>query len=157
MAMADRSGASASEYGVRITRVFDAPRDRLWSEWTEPASFADWFGGRECEIPLSSVSMDVRTAGVWRLTMYAGPDRRRIDWTGEYREVRAPDRLVFTITDQPGGDAFELVTVELVELGDGRTEMRFEQRGSMSPEEYERATDGWGTFFARLAERLAGA
>ena len=58
--MADRTGAGASEYGVRITRVFDAPRERVWSEWTEPASFADWFGGRECEVPLTSVSMDVR-------------------------------------------------------------------------------------------------
>jgi uncharacterized protein YndB with AHSA1/START domain len=155
--MADRIGALASEYGVRITRVFDAPRERVWREWTESASFADWFGGRECEVPLSTVSMDVRTGGAWRLTMYAGPDRRRIDWTGEYREVQAPDRLVFTITDQPGGDAFELVTVVLVDAGDGRTEMRFEQRGSMSPEEYERATDGWGTFFERLAQRLTPA
>jgi uncharacterized protein YndB with AHSA1/START domain len=153
--MADRTGAGASEYGVRITRVFDAPRERVWSEWTEPASFADWFGGRECVVPLTSVSMDVRPGGAWSLTMFAPPDRRRIDWTGEYQEVRAPERLVFTITDQPGGDAFELVIVALVDLGDGRTEMRFEQRGSMSPDEYERATEGWRTFFHRLQQRLA--
>ena len=87
--------------------------------------------------------------------MFAPPDRRRIDWTGEYQEVQAPERLVFTITDQPGGDAFELVIVALADLGDGRTEMRFEQRGSMSPEEYERATEGWQTFFDRLRARLA--
>jgi uncharacterized protein YndB with AHSA1/START domain len=62
---------------------------------------------------------------------------------------------VFTVTDQPGDDAFELVTVELTDLGDGRTEMLFEQRGSMSPEQYERATDGWGKFFDRMRDRLA--
>lgn len=33
--------------------------------------------------------------------------------------------------------------------------MRFEQRGSMSPEEYERATEGWQTFLDRMRERLA--
>jgi uncharacterized protein YndB with AHSA1/START domain len=93
---------------------------------------------------------------MFRLTMFAPPDRRRIDWTGEYREVAAPERLVFTITDQPGQDDFELVTVVLTDLGNGCTEMLFEQRGSMSPEQYERTTEGWGVFFARLQERIAG-
>ena len=45
----------------------------------------------------------------------------------------------------------------LADLGDGRTEMRFEQRGHMAPDEYQRAQRGWGTFFARIEERLAGA
>ena len=46
--------------------------------------------------------------------------------------------------------------MELTDLGDGRTEMRFEQRGTMSPAGYERAKEGWGTFFDRIDERLAG-
>jgi uncharacterized protein YndB with AHSA1/START domain len=100
--------------------------------------------------------MDVRPGGPWQLTMFAPPDRRRIDWKGEYREVDAPERLVFTITDQPGHDVFELVIVMLTDLGNGRTEMLFEQRGSMSPEQYDRATEGWGGFFDRMDERLAG-
>ncbi|MBV9417837.1 MAG: SRPBCC domain-containing protein [Solirubrobacterales bacterium] len=153
--MAELSDPGASEYGIRITRLFDAPRERVWREWTEPESFADWYGGPECDVPLSSVSMDVRPGGGWRLTMFAPPHRRRIDWSGEYREVNPPERLVFTVTDHPRDDAFELVTVVLTDLGDGRTEMLFEQRGSMSPEEYERATDGWGKFFDRMRERLA--
>ncbi len=148
--------AEPTEYGIRITRVFDAPRERVWREWTEPERFADWYGGPTCEVPLDSVSMDVRPGGKWRLTMFAPPDRRRIDWKGEYREVVEPERLVLTISDQPGDDAFELVTVVLTDLGAGRTEMLMEQRGSMSPEQYERATEGWGGFFDRMAERLAG-
>ena len=138
-----------------MTRVFDAPRERLWAEWTEPEAFADWFGGVECEVPLSSVAMDVRPGGAWKLTMFAPPDRREINWWGEYREVDEPERLVFTISDQPGRDLWELVIVEFTDLGDGRTEMVFEQRGRMGPEEYERAKTGWGGFFDRMAERLA--
>jgi uncharacterized protein YndB with AHSA1/START domain len=153
--MAEQARPGASEYGVRITRTFDATPERVWREWTQPASFADWFGGRECEVPLASVSMDVRPGGRWRLTMVTPPDGRRIEWAGEYRDVQAPHRLVFTITDQPDNDTYELVTVVLVDLGDGRTEMRFEQRGTMSPEEYEHATEGWGVFFDCLQERLA--
>ena len=87
--------------------------------------------------------------------MFAGPNRREIQWKGEYREVVEPERLVFTVSDQPGEEAYELITVVLTDLGDGRTEMVFEQRGSLPPEMYERAKEGWSTFFDRIAERLA--
>jgi uncharacterized protein YndB with AHSA1/START domain len=144
-----------TEQGITITRVFDAPRERVWKEWTEPEGFADWFGGGQVEVPLSTVSMDVRPGGSWRATMYADPGRREIQWKGEYREVVEPERLVFTISDQPG-DAHELIIVVLTDLGDGRTEMLFQQRGGgLTPEEYERAGQGWSTFFDRMAERLA--
>jgi uncharacterized protein YndB with AHSA1/START domain len=109
--------------GFTTTRVFDAPRERVWREWTEPERFADWFGGAQCE--------------------------------GEYREVAAPERLIFTITDQPGDDRYELVTVKLTDLGDDRTEMHFEQRGHLHPDQYDYTRKGWGAFFARLDERLA--
>jgi uncharacterized protein YndB with AHSA1/START domain len=144
-----------AEDGITITRVFDAPRERVWAEWTEPERFADWFGGPESEVPLTSVSMDVRPGGAWRLTMFAAPGRREIRWKGEYREVVEPERLVFTVSDQPGEDAYELVTVMLTDLGDGRTEMLFQQRGQLAPETYERAGEGWSGFFDRMAERLA--
>jgi uncharacterized protein YndB with AHSA1/START domain len=141
--------------GFTVRRVFDAPRERVWREWTEPECFADWFGGVQCEIPLSTVAMDVRPGGSWRATMFCGPGRREIPWAGEYREVVVPERLVFTITDRPDEDAYDLVIVVLTDLADGRTEMQFEQRGHMRPDEYERAKSGWGTFFARIDERLA--
>ena len=145
------------EYGIAITRVFDAPRERVWNEWTDPEAFADWFGGPESEVPLPSVSMDVRPGGAWRLTMFAEPGRREIRWKGEWQEVDEPERLVFTVSDQPGDEPYELVIVVLTDLGDGRTEMLFEQRGSLPPEVYERAKEGWGVFFDRIAARLAHA
>src|SRR4051812_27371545 len=151
-----RGSVKMADTGFTITRVFDAPRERVWLEWTEPARFADWYGGADADIPLSTVSMDVREGGAWRATMFFGPDRREIRWKGEYREVDEPSRLVLTISDRPDDDAFELVIVELADLGDGRTEMQFEQRGGMSPEQYERAGQGWSGFFDRMEEGLGG-
>jgi uncharacterized protein YndB with AHSA1/START domain len=142
---------------MTMRRVFDAPRERVWKEWTDPEAFADWFGGPQSEVPLSSVSMEVRPGGALRLTMFAEPGRREIQWKGEYREVSEPERLVFTLSDEPGEESYELVTVILSDLGDGRTEMQLEQRGRMRPAQYERAQEGWGGFFDRLAERLAQA
>jgi uncharacterized protein YndB with AHSA1/START domain len=146
-----------SEAGITITRVFDAPRELVWREWTEPERFADWFGGPESEVPLSTTSMDVRPGGGWRATMFAGPGRREIQWKGEYLEVVEPERLVFTVSDQPGDERYELVTVVLTDLGDDTTEMLFQQHGHMSAQEYERAKQGWSSFFDRMAEYLANA
>ena len=69
--------------------------------------------------------------------------------------VLPPERLVFTVSDQPDEDAYELVTVVLTDLGDGRTRMLFQQHGRMTAEEYDRAGKGWSGFFDRIAERLA--
>ena len=144
-----------TEPDISITRVFDAPRELVWKEWTEPERFADWFGGPEFEVPVPTVSMDVTPGGRWRATMLFGPGRREVQWKGEFLEVIEPERLVFTVSDQPGEDAYEHVTVVLTDLGDGRTEMAFEQRGGMTPEQYEQAKSGWSGFFDRIAERLA--
>jgi len=149
-----RSEEDAFRTGIRITRVFDAPRERVWREWTEPEAFADWFGAADGEVPLPTVSMDVRPGGSLRFTMFAGRERREINWTGVYREVVAPERLVFTISDQPDDERYELIVVVLTDLGDGRTEMLLEQRGLQSPEEYEGTRSGWSAFFDRMDARL---
>jgi uncharacterized protein YndB with AHSA1/START domain len=141
--------------GLTITRVFDAPRERVWQEWTEPERFADWFGGADADVPLASVSMDVREGGAWRARMFFGPDRVESNWHGEYQEVVAPERLVVTMSDQPDGDRYELITVVLTDLGDGRTEMLFQQRGHMTPDQYQATGRGWGVFFDRIDARLA--
>ena len=155
--MTERQPAEdAFRIGIAMTRVFDAPRELVWREWTDPEAFADWFGGRDGHVPLSTVSMDVRPGGAWSLTMLAGPERREIHWHGEYREVVEPERLVLTFSDEPGDDRYELVVVALRSLDDGRTEMTFEQRGLMTPEAYEGAGSGWSTFFDRLDERVSG-
>ena len=146
-----------AEPGLTTTRGFDAPREDVWKEWTEPERFADWYGGTEAEVPVDTVSMDVREGGAWRATMFAGPARHEIQWHGEYREVVEPERLVFTVSDQPGDDVYELVTVVLTDLGDGRTEMLFRQSGRMTPEQYGEAEKGWSGFFDRMAQRLADA
>jgi uncharacterized protein YndB with AHSA1/START domain len=144
--------ADPPRIGIELVRVFDAPREDVWKEWTEPERFADWFGGSDNQMPLATVSMDLRPGGSWHGTMLT--EHGEIHWRGEYLEVVEPERLVLTFCDRPDADRYELVTVVLVDLGDGRTEMHFEQRGWMSPEHYERTRSGWSSFFDRIAERL---
>lgn len=147
--------APDARLGLTVTRVLPAPPARVWREWTEPERFAGWFGGPEAEVPLDTVAMDVRAGGAWRATMLVGPERREIRWSGEYREVDPPARLVLTISDLPDGAKPELVVIVLADLGDGRTEMTVEQHGTMPPEAYDAARTGWGAFLDRIAAGLA--
>jgi uncharacterized protein YndB with AHSA1/START domain len=91
----------AAEGGITIAVIFDAPRECVWREWVDPEAFADWFGGSESEVPLSTVSMEVRPGGSWWLAMLADRGRREIHWKGEYLEV--VERLVFTLSRPAGG------------------------------------------------------
>ena len=147
--------AREARLGLTITRVLAAPRERVWREWTDPEAFADWFGGAEAEVPLESVAMDVRPGGAWRATMFAGG--REIRWKGEYVEVDPPERLVLTFSDQPNDAPAELVVVVLRDLGDGRTEMVLEQHGTLPPDVYAAARNGWGVFLDRMAAQLEAA
>ena len=142
--------------GISITRIVAALRKRVFVAWTEPAQFAKWFGTLDSEIPVSSVSMDVRPGGLWRATMFAGPERNEIHWSGAYREVIEPERLVFTLSDQAGAD-HEIVTVTFAAQGD-TTEMSFRQVGQhLTVEQYAGARDGWLAFFDCLDELVKAA
>jgi uncharacterized protein YndB with AHSA1/START domain len=154
--MNERLSPVGGPAGLRIVRVFDAPRELVWKEWTEPHRFADWFGGPDCQVPLSTVAMDLRPGGAWTATTLGfGPERRAVRWHGRYLEVVEPERLAFTIRSTFVGRTADLVTVGLVDLGDERAEMLFVQQGQRSPEQYDEARDQWSLEFDHIEERLA--
>ncbi|MFF2330507.1 MULTISPECIES: SRPBCC domain-containing protein [unclassified Streptomyces] len=141
--------------GIDITRVLDAPRERVFEAWTTPEHFAAWYGG-DADVPLDQVSMDVRPGGAWSLVIVVpGVD---MPFHGVYREVVAPERLVFTLKDAtaPDGIEGETVAVTFTDRGHHTTEMAFTQRGgNLTAEQYAAAEDGWEAFFDALVARLA--
>ena len=147
----------ADAEGVTIVRVFNAPREEVFRYFTEAELFATWFGEHGSEIPLDKVSMDARPGGKWHATMIHGPERVHIPFRGEFREVVAPERVVMTITDRPDQEwgGVEVLTAVFKDLGDGRTEMNFTQRGgNVSSDEYTRALRGELIFLERLGGNL---
>jgi uncharacterized protein YndB with AHSA1/START domain len=143
--------------GILIVRVFNAPREEVFRAWTEAERFATWFGEHGSSIPLDRVSMDARPGGAWSAVMIHGPDRVELPFSGQFLEVVAPERVVMTVADgslADGGNV-EVLTAEFKDLGDGRTEMTFTQRGGNLPaDEYSRAMQGWLIFFDRLNDHL---
>jgi uncharacterized protein YndB with AHSA1/START domain len=138
---------------IRMERELDAPRELVFRAWTDPAQFAVWFGGHSAR--LEDVVMDVRTGGAWsaRMVLEGGHEIR---WAGEFVELDEPARLRLTLTDAPDEDPGEPLTVDLEDLGGGRTRMVVVQRGNeLSEEQYAQARAGWEHFFDVMAELLA--
>jgi len=129
---------------IVVTRVFDAPPERLWRAWTEPAEIARWWGKRGWTTPPESVTMDVRPGGEFSLLSVSDEDGSEMRLDTTYREVAPPGRLAF-------GDA----TVTFTDLGDGRTEMTFRTTTDMTDEIRLRAAGGIASAFDRLAEQLS--
>ncbi|HWN68518.1 MAG TPA: SRPBCC family protein [Haliangium sp.] len=107
-----------SEREIRIERIFNAPRERVWKALTDPALVAQWWGrGNKLVIE----RMEVHRGGHWRFVEH-GPDGVH-GFEGRYREVTPPERVVQTFEwdGMPGHVAVETLILE--DLGDGRTKI----------------------------------
>jgi uncharacterized protein YndB with AHSA1/START domain/predicted enzyme related to lactoylglutathione lyase len=145
------TAASAQE--ITITRVLDAPRELVWKSWTEPEQLAQWWGPDGWSTPVASVTMDVRPGGEFSLTS-TNAEGAEMPVRGTYKEVEAPERLVL---EEPAAGAWHegaVSELRLIDLGDGRTEMRFRATTHTDDEMRAHAYAGLGGAFDRLAEHV---
>lgn len=114
-----------------ISRVYDAPRAKVWQAWTEPARLKQWWGPRGFTVHTCKV--DLRPGGTFHYGMTA-PDGGDMWGKFVYREIKAPEKLVFVVSfsDPQGGvtrhpmspdwPEYILSTVEFSDLG-GKTKV----------------------------------
>ncbi|MEA2976671.1 MAG: hypothetical protein QOF19_2191 [Alphaproteobacteria bacterium] len=137
-------------------RVFDAPRELVWSAWTDPKHLAQWWGPNGFTTTTST--FDMRPGGVWRFVMH-GPDGRDYQNRITFDEIVKPERIVYR---HDGGEDVEPVqftqTVTFEDLG-GKTKLTW--RGVFpSAAERDRVIKEYGAdkglvqTLARLAEYL---
>jgi len=111
-----------AEREVTLTRVFDGPRELVWRMWTDPRHMAQWWGPKGFTNPVCE--MDVRVGGAIRIDM-RGPDGTVYPMTGTFREVVAPERLVFMAVpiDAAGTVQLESLTTVTFEAIGGKTRL----------------------------------
>ena len=136
-----------------ITRTFDAPRELVFKAWTDPEVLVHWFGPKHC--PATRMELEARVGGTWRSWLRLVETGGELRVGGVFREVVAPERLVFTFAwEEEGERGLEtLVTVTFAEEK-GKTVMVFRHAPFQSQGEFEGHTDGWTSCFERLEERL---
>jgi uncharacterized protein YndB with AHSA1/START domain len=109
--------SGSKEREISATRTFDAPRELVWSLWTEPDHIAHWWGPNGFTNTIDE--MDVRPGGVWSFTMH-GPDGRDYKNKSVYVEVLKPERIVF---DHVSGPLFRAI-IDFTPRGN-KTEIRW--------------------------------
>jgi uncharacterized protein YndB with AHSA1/START domain len=137
-------GISVEGRVLTITRVFDAPRELVWTAFTDPTHIAKWMFANDWET--DSVIADVRPGGAFSMRMRpADHSQEGFELGGTYREVVRPERLVQVLGDG------RVMTTTLTEVLGG-TQLIFSVEMAMG-EEQERA--GYTQILDHLDRHLA--
>ena len=137
-------------------RVVDAPRALVFEAFTKCEHLKRWMG--PCHLTMVSCETDLRVGGRYRF-VFRAPDGNEVGFSGEFKEIVRPERVVRTFVFEPMPDAAALETLELEEH-DGRTTIKtttvhktVENRdGHVQSGVDKGMTEG----YARLDELLAG-
>ena len=154
------SGARANlgERELVMTRVFDRPREIVFKAWTDPKRVAEWWAPQRFTTPVCEV--DARPGGAIRIHM-RGPDGTVYPMRGAYREVVAPERLVFTslVVDDDDNPMLDGLTSVAFEDEAGKTKLTLQARAVAVVAPAVMYLDGmeagWTGSLDRLAEELA--
>lgn len=138
---------------LQMRRVLRAPPTIVFRALTEPEELAKWWGPTGFTTP--SVESDLRVGGSYRIAMQP-PEGELFYLTGEFHEIDAPARLVYTFRweDPTPDDRETVVTLSLHELDDG-TELDFAQRAFATAERRALHDQGWSDSLDKLEKLMA--
>jgi len=153
VAAATSAVAPTAERELVVSRLIDAPRRLVFKAWTEPEQVARWWGPQG--FTTTYCKMDVRPGGTFRFCMRspAGTDHWK---RGVYREIVAPERLVFTFAweDADGKPGHELLTtITFADHGTG-TMLTLHQAVFETTEACDDHRRGWTSCLERFAEYM---
>ncbi len=153
--MIDLSRAAEDGPVLTMTRVFKAPRSRVFEAFADADSLEQWLSpaGYTC-----TAVADFRVGGTFAVTMRS-PDNALSTVRGTYRAIDPPQRLVFSWRWDPGRgfpDIESEVEIVLTARG-GATELTMTHRGLGSDEASTRHSRGWAMSFDKLTAYVEAA
>jgi glutathione S-transferase len=140
---------TADKTSLEIKRFINAPRDCVYTAWTDPAQLKEWFGPEN--VRTRNFTADARVGGKyrWDLINEEGED---MTISGEYRELVPAKKIVFTWKwddDEAWTNTDSVVTVELSDRDCG-TELRLIHEKLPSEESRDRHNEGWNSVLDKL-------
>jgi uncharacterized protein YndB with AHSA1/START domain len=122
--MTDPTPAAAADQEVLITRIFEAPRERVFRAWTDPDEVAAWYGPEHFETPREKIHIDARVGGRYELTMVQRGGGAEFAIGYDIIELVEPELIVLRSDPMPEIGMHEptITRVELHDIG-GRTRM----------------------------------
>ena len=140
---------------VLITRVFDAPRERVFKAWTDPDEVAAWYGPSQFDTPRDRIRIDLRVGGRYELTMVQRDGGAEFAVGYEILELVEPELLVLRSDPMPEVGMHE-PTIVRVELQDHGAKTRMTLSDGPYPAGLGHAEAGWNAAFDKLAALVAG-
>lgn len=131
---------------LHLNRTLDAPIDRVWRAFTDPAALAAWFWPARLG---TTADLDLREGGRYRLAGTAAG----FAVSGEYLTVREPTLLVFT-WQWDGEVEVTRVTLALSPTGSG-TDLTLTHELFDAAEERDKHAEGWYDCLDRLPGHLS--
>ena len=80
---------------IVVSRIFDAPRELVWSAFTEPELITRWMSGPPAGA-LSIREMDFKAGGAYRWEWQLVTTGATMGLTGVFRRISRPQRIVHT-------------------------------------------------------------
>jgi uncharacterized protein YndB with AHSA1/START domain len=147
-----KSEVNISGNRLQITRIFDAPRQLVFSFWTQAEKLQQWSsckGATKCE-----VVMDFRVGGTFTQKMYiaVGGETCEFSVNGVYEEIVEPERIVYSADFGPFSTQ---VKVEFFEQGKG-TKVVLSHEGCPDDSFCKNVSQGTSESFDNLDAVLAG-
>jgi uncharacterized protein YndB with AHSA1/START domain len=140
---------------VRVTHVFDAPREEVFAAWTDPAKVARWWAPDGFVIPTDSVVIEPEVGGRFHFTMAASDDSARYPYRSEIVEFSEPELIVLRAEAIPDAGIAETITRVEFEADGTRTRMSITS-GPYTDEVRSNAEAGWLAVIAKLEALVAG-
>ncbi len=133
---------------LHLEKTVAAPPERVFAACVESEKLAEWWGPAGFTSP--SVRLDAREGGRYRITMQP-PEGEAFHLRGEFREIEAPRRLVYTfVWEEPDPDDQEtLVTLTFEPSGDD-TRLVLDQGPFKTDARHELHRVGWSETLERL-------
>ena len=137
-----------------LRRRLEAPRERVFRAFTDPEALQRWWLPRD-GFAVPSAEVDLRVGGRYRLGM-RNPQGEVFYLSGTYREIQAPERLVYTWRWESSSMDFgeTLVTVELRAAGADATELVITHELFPDGATRDRHRDGWSGCLDHLSRTL---
>ena len=133
-----------------VRRQIAVPRERVFEAWLDSESLAHWM--RPGNVTHTTVTVDARVGGGFRILMQGRPDGDCDDHHGEYLAIEPPSLLSFTWISKHTDDRPTVVTIEFHEVGTG-TELVLTHR-RLPPTAIEGHREGWTDVVRLLDEAL---
>jgi|SRR5579872_1758100 len=175
MSIINNTGAEIQDREFAITRLFNAPKERVFKAWTDPEHVKNWWPPKP--FTASRIEIDLRVGGEYSYTMRSPEGQDFPPYRGKFIEIVENEKIVYSIDAFKQADTWKMlighrvgpevdfstlqsfVTVKFENAGEG-TRLTFTQRfvnNDVRDAIVELgAAQGWISSLEKFADELAG-